>query len=71
MTRSNGREVEQSVTASWRISHVYHKKGDSLDHWQVHTWFEHFVPKVVGVGSVESKIRCLTPAAGPIADPFV
>jgi hypothetical protein len=31
MTRSNGREVEQSVTVSWRISHVNHEKGGQFE----------------------------------------
>src|ERR1700733_11275656 len=75
MTRSNGREVEQSVTVPWRISHVNHEKGDSLNHWQFHTRFEYFVsPSSVLVQGGRKSRRCgcisLTPAAGPIADPF-
>jgi hypothetical protein len=72
LTRSNGREVEQSVTVSWRISHVNHEKGDSLNHWQFHTRFEYFVPPssvLVQGGRVHLCIS-LTPAAGPIADPL-
>jgi hypothetical protein len=48
MTRSNGREVEQSVTVSYDRgeSAVNHEKGDSLNHWKnhwkVHTRFDVF-----------------------------